>query len=60
MTYPIRGNGFREIIIDVGHLNCMEEPYHINLGEGVEFILRFDCSARKGDFGKIKLERMAK
>lgn len=39
----------------MAHLNCMNEPYVIELKKQ-KVILRYQCSARKNDFGTMTLE----
>ena len=60
MTPPIKNNGYREVTVDMGNISCMKEPYVIDLGEGIQFILRYDHSLRDDDYGTLYLERMAK
>ncbi len=60
MSQGVSGNGYHVVTLDLGHLNCANEPVHISLGEGIEFILRFKQTAKDGDYGKIVMERMAK
>lgn len=60
MSEGVRDNGYSKVTLDLGNLNCANEPIHISLGEGVEFILRFKQTAKDGDYGKIVMERMAK
>ncbi len=58
MTNPIRGNGYNIVTIDMGILNCVNEPYLVDVG-GKKFILRYKNSAREDDYGKLTLEAMA-
>ncbi len=55
---PIKGNGTKKIEIDMGKVNCINEPYVIDLS-GKKFILRYKSSITEGDYGKITLEAMA-
>jgi len=49
---------FGKVIINMGYLNCVGEPYVINLGD-FKLVLRYDDKG-DGDFGKLTLEAMAK
>lgn len=53
---PIMGNGTKKIEIDMGDLNCISEPYVIDLG-GHKFILRYKLPGN--GYGKITLEATA-
>ncbi len=55
---PIKGNGTKKIEIDMGKVNCINEPYMIDLS-GNKFILRYKSSITEGDYGRITLEAMA-
>jgi len=58
MTNPISGDGTRKIKIDIGTINCLNEPYAIDLN-GTKIILRYKCSGDDHDFGEITLEATA-
>lgn len=53
--YPIKGNGTKKVEINMGILNCIGEPYSIEV-DGKKFILRFKQSAKENDYGKLSLE----
>ncbi len=53
--YPIKGNMTKKIEINMGILNCIGEPYSIEI-DGKKFILRFKQSGRDDDYGKLYLE----
>jgi len=55
----IKNNGCNKIEIDMGELNCVGEPYVIDL-DGNEFILKYKSGDFENDFGKITLESLAK
>lgn len=57
MNNPITGNETKKIEIDMGELNCIGEPYFINLS-GSKFILRYRNMKDDG-FGILILEAMA-
>lgn len=59
MTNGIENNGCKIITIDMGNINCMNEPMIINLN-GIDIIMRYKCSARDDDYGKLTLEATAK
>lgn len=59
MTNPISGDGYKVVKIDIGHLNNMNEPYVVKVGENAKFILRFKCTAKDDDYGTLTLEAMA-
>jgi len=59
MTNAIKCNGTKKITIDMGHLNCINEPNIINL-DGCEFILRYNTRIDGNAYGVIVLERLAK
>jgi len=58
MNNPIKGNETKKIEIDMGELNCIGEPYFINLS-GSKFILRYKIHNESSDYGKLILEAMA-
>jgi hypothetical protein len=45
--------------IDISKINCMSEPYVFHIGDQ-EIIMRFQCSTRKEDYGKMTLEAVTK
>lgn len=53
--HPIKGNGTKKLEINIGILNCWNEPYAIDV-DGKKFILRFKQTAKDGDYGKLTLE----
>ncbi len=53
--HPISGNGYKKVKINLGTLNCFEEPYFLTVGKK-KMILRFKWSARENDHGVITLE----
>lgn len=53
--YPIKGNGTKKLEINMGILNCIGEPYAIEV-DGKKLILRFKQTGKDGDYGKISLE----
>lgn len=53
--YPIKGNYTKKIEIDMGTVNCIGEPYAIDI-DGKKLILRFKQTGKDGDYGKITLE----
>lgn len=55
---PIVNNGFKLVTINLESLNCMREPYVLDVG-GKKMILRFKCSARDDDYGVLTLESCA-
>lgn len=55
---PIKGDGTKKIEIDMGELNCLGEPYVINLGKN-KFILRYKLPSDDNAYGKITLEATA-
>lgn len=60
MSDPISGNGYKIVTINMGALNCVGEPYVVEVGENCKFILRYEHSIKDGDYGKLILEAMAK
>lgn len=53
----IECNGSTKVTLHIGALNCIGEPYVLDVG-GCKMILRFHQSARKDDFGKMTFEKV--
>lgn len=56
--HPIKGNGTREVKLDMGMLNCVGEPYVLDIN-GTKIILRYKSGNPETDFGTITLEALA-
>jgi len=54
----IKGNGYKKVEIDMGTVNCRDEPNVIDLN-GHKFILRYKTGNTEHDFGRIILEALA-
>lgn len=54
----IKGNGYKKVEIDMGGINCADEPNIIDLN-GHQFIIRYKAGDNVTTFGNITLEALA-